>query len=72
MPFNMTVNQSSFQTEAQIGMFILHLVYSLVQFGYKDLGDTKRVLRVRISKDRIHNGQKKKDKQKDKQRSTKH
>ena len=72
MPFNMTVNESSFQTEAQIGIFILQLVYSLVQFGHKELGDTKRALRVRKSKDRLHNDQKKKDNQKDKQRSTKH
>jgi hypothetical protein len=54
MPFNMTVNESSFQTEAQIGIFILQLVYSLVQFGHKELGDTKRALRVRKSKDRLH------------------
>ena len=72
MPFNMTVNESSFQTEAQIGIFILQLVYSLVQFGHKELGDAKWALRVRKSKDRLHNDQKKKDNQKDKQRSTKH
>ena len=37
-------------------------------FCQKDFEDTKGVIRIRKSKDRQHNGQKKKDKQ----RSTKH
>ena len=39
--------------------------------SYEEFGDTKGVIRIRKSKNRQHNGQKKK-RQKDKQRSTKH
>ena len=39
--------------------------------SYEEFEDTKGVIRIRKSKNRQHNGQKKK-RQKDKQRSTKH
>ena len=37
----------------------------------EELEDTKEVIKIRKSKDRQHNGQKKKDKRTNKQRSTK-
>ena len=49
----------------------LHINEKFTNEKVEELEDTKKEIRIRKSKDRKHNGQKKK-RQKDKQRSTKH